>query len=129
MSPGITDVLGTLTVNRSNYTNYPTETVMMPVGKFRIISSICPDFSKSGTELSVTSLGQNSGGFYYGGRIVQMHAVPKNILQSFYETSPYGATAEEIYKKPDLGITGLPYTFLFDVENAHDGLCNSDNCQ
>jgi len=129
MSPGITDVLGTLTTNRNNYTNYPTETVMMPVGKFRIISSTCPDFSKSGTELPVTSLGQNSGGFYYGGRIVQMHAIPKNILQSFYETSPFGATAEEIYKKPDLGITGLPYTFLFDVENAHDGLCNSDNCQ
>ena len=129
MNPGITDVLGNLTTNRSNFTNYPTETVMMPIGKFRIISNTCPDFSSSGTELPTTSVGQNSGGFYYAGRIVQMHAIPKDVIQSFYSVSPRGSTAEQLYKKPDLGITGLSHMFLFDVENAHDGLCNSDNCQ
>jgi len=114
MNPGITDLLGSAdSEQRSNKTNYPTETIMMPVGKFRIISESCPDFAQSGSNIPASSAETNSGGFYFGGRVVQMNAIPIGILQAFRQF-------DSSQKKE--------YLFVFDVNNAHDGLCNSDNC-
>jgi len=118
MNSGVTDILGTI-VDRKTVTNYPSKTIMMPVGKFRIISETCPDFSEPGNKISSAQENNNSGGFYFGGRIVQMTAIPKEILQSFVSFYP-GTTA---------GITGMnDYLFVFDTINAHDGLCNDENC-
>ena len=117
MNPGITDLLGNTLADRTTLTNYPSKTSMMPVGKFRIISDHCPIFSNPGTGITATN---KDGTFYFGGRIVQMSAIPKEMLQAFTFTAPRQ------------GITGQyfdsDYMFIFDSENAHDGVCSGDNC-
>ena len=76
-----------------------------------------------------------------------MSAIPKEILQGFDRFSPRvspTSPAKEPQSREDIedvgelryilsdgidvGLTASDYLFVFDVENAHDGLCNGDNC-
>lgn len=155
MNPGISTVLGdSVTVNAAGVqTAYPEKTQMLPVGKFRILSGHCPNFKNDGQEVP----GDDSGQFYYAGRIVQMSAVPVETIQSIVipgvndtairrfsglqpekiEVDLYGVNedgtdagfmgTQEIANPDYKEEANRQYLFLFDVENAHDGLCSDCN--
>jgi hypothetical protein len=125
MNPGITDTLGLNLKEedeekRKEYTSYPKNFAMMPVGKFRIIDSeggCPPDWDDTGSDTSSTD-------FYFGGKVVQMYKIPRKSL-----TGIVGATEEYINKLESI-IDGetiyqnpTEYLYMFDAENAHDGIC------
>jgi len=125
MNPGITDTLGLNLKEedeekRKEYTSYPKNFAMMPVGKFRIIDSeggCPPDWDDTGSDTSSTD-------FYFGGKVVQMYKIPRKSL-----TGIVGATGEYINKLESI-IDGetiyqnpTEYLYMFDAENAHDGIC------
>ena len=127
MNPGVSTPLVISSTDRKNYTSYPKKYQMMPVGKFRIISDTCPDFTQSGTGITSGAKGKNDGGMYYGGKIVQMKSIlaeDLKLIKGF--TLPTGISG---------GISGgaftettlkRPYIFVFDSDNTHDGLCTGD---
>ena len=114
MSPGVSNgLIPEETTNRKDITSYPKKYQMMPVGKYRVISKSCPDFSRSGLTTNITD---NASSYYYGGRIVQMKTISSktlNIMQGY--TFDHGP-----FKKQRSNL------FVFDVDNTHDGLCTGD---
>ena len=123
MNPGVSTTLTSNQDDRKSKTSYPNKYQMMPVGKFRIISTTCPDFTLDGVGVNTN---ENEAGMYYGGRIVQMFTIPANTMQNIV-----GFTASNTVVKDSNPQTNLryplkpqrPYIFMFDVENTHDGLC------
>jgi len=122
MGPGISTNLGISgSVDISNAVSYPNKFSMLPVGKFRIVSEYCPEQSFTG-EAVISGITGNKGGFYFGGRIVQMSAIPNTSLDTIkignvnvVEQSE--GSSEQILKP------ARSHLFLFDVPNSHDGLC------
>ena len=107
---------------------------MLPVGKFRVISTKCPNFLNDGQLPETTS----DDGFYYAGRVVQMSAVPKESIQSIilpavndmpFNNFPDQNNPDDPNARTDPDDVKLPikrdYLFLFDTENAHDGFCDT----
>ena len=114
MSPGVSNgLIPEETTNRKDITSYPKKYQMMPVGKYRVISKSCPDFSRSGLS---TNNGDNASSYYYGGRIVQMKTISSktlNIMQGYtFDRGPFKKQRSNL--------------FVFDVDNTHDGLCTGD---
>jgi hypothetical protein len=141
MNPGISAILTTTPDDPDvlKKSAYPIKTQMLPVGKFRVISSKCPNFLNTGQ----TPTGSDNG-FYYAGRIVQMSAVPKETIQTIILNGINdaavrgftGAEPEKITTETDQGTEekvnpnykesiNRDYMFLFDTENAHDGFCST----
>lgn len=150
MNPGISDALGYTLGDKNSITSYPKNFAMMPVGKFRISGKGCPpQWSDEGNNLT--------SDFYFGGRIVQMYRISKDMLTGIHPKLEYvpptvsennqnqdaaqdgvvdtGNTEEDV-TPPDTVNTKLinenkkigvfKDLYVFDVENAHDGLCG--NC-
>ena len=115
MNPGVSDVLGfTGTAgDKSSVSSYPKNFSMMPVGKFRVINSHCPPDWKINTGIVPNDY------FYQAGRVVQMFRIPKETLSSIQGKTLISVTkGENTYtRKPRENL------FIFDVANAHDGLC------
>lgn len=121
MNPGVSTTLKSGQADRKAKTSYPNKYQMMPVGKFRVNSTTCPDFRLDGVKFKDD--GGNEGGMYYGGRIVQMFTIPANTMQNIVG---FTASARMIDPDPNLRYPlkpQRPYIFMFDVENTHDGLC------
>lgn len=119
MNPGLSDALGFTgdRADKGTLTSYPVKFKMMPVGKFKIIDSPCSaDWNEDGTF--------SNQDFYQAGRIVQMFRIPKETLSNIQ-----GATVVDVVIFDDEGLPvpdtreGVSNIFVFDVENAHDGLC------
>ena len=121
MNPGVSNAIG-ITGDTSIVTSYPKNFVMMPVGKFRIMDTSCPpNFKDDGTTID------DGDSFYFGGRIVQMYRIPKKALTAIQGiTLPYDGFKfyDEYYTQQKT--VPMDDLYLFDVENAHDGLCT--NC-
>lgn len=121
MNTGISDALGFTgeKADKGTITSYPLGFKMMPVGKFRIVNKLenpCDvNWSETGTDAN--------SDFYQAGRIVQMFRIPKETL-----TNIQGATVVDIVLEDEIGPypgvrDGISNMFIFDIENAHDGLC------
>jgi hypothetical protein len=140
-NPGITDTLGLNTEDeelRKEYTSYPKNFSMMPVGKFRIIDKeggCPPDWEDGGVDPTASSM-------YFGGRIVQMYKIPRksltgmvginddyiNKLELLLDTTSNSDISQLIAGKspntnPELFRSPMQNMFIFDTENAHDGIC------
>ena len=117
MNPGVSSPLKIDATERKSFTSYPNKYQMMPIGKFRVVDSICPEFSNNGTVIPFASSSKNESGMYYGGRIVQMKVISSDNL-----TMMRGFTADQKFplKKQ------RPFIFMFDSDNTHDGLCTGD---
>jgi len=110
-------------------TSYPLGYNMMPIGNFRYLG----DCSKQEKKWNF-------------GRIVQMHVIPREIMQTMIkgeqgitgitlsdtingDAEKYSKTAPGSDLEIELGVVNtkkeIPYLFLFDVVNAHDGLCDN----
>jgi hypothetical protein len=120
-NPGVSDAIG-ITGDKSIITSYPKNFTTMPVGKFRIMDTTCPpNFSDDGTTVN------SDDSFYFGGRIVQMYRIPRKTLTGIQGiTLPYDSFKyyDEFYSESKT--VPMEDLYLFDVENAHDGLCT--NC-
>jgi hypothetical protein len=110
-------------------TSYPLGYSMMPVGSFRYLGD-CASKEKQ----------------WNFGRIVQMHVIPREIMQTIAK-GEQGLTGITMYDSPNgqneqyttvapgsdkeiqmgkiKNKKNIPYLFLFDVVNAHDGLCDN----
>jgi len=110
-------------------TSYPKGFEMMPIGTFRFANE-CSDSQK-----------------WPFGRIVQMHAIPREIMQTIAKGEQgltgicsAGSGGASITVTPMLGSSETTitlsketksesekakYLFVFDVVNAHDGLCDN----
>lgn len=124
INPGITDTLGYTgsAAGKTEYNSYPKNFRMMPVGKFRVLGSQCPPNSEDYGIEGVTT-GNKETYFYQGGRIVQMYRIPKETLTAIQGktlTNDIVSGPTDYEKVPRKGIENL---YVFDVENAHDGLC------
>ena len=117
-NPGVSDAIG-ITGDKSSITSYPKNFTTMPVGKFRIMDTTCPpNFSDDGTTVN------NDDSFYFGGRVVQMYRIPRKTLTGIQGiTLPYDSFKyyDEFYTETKT--VPMEDLYLFDVENAHDGLC------
>lgn len=118
MNPGVSSPLTIADADRKQFTSYPKKYQMMPVGKFRIISPDCPDFSQSGTGITCGMIKANDGGMYYGGKIVHMKTIAADNLELIKGfTLEYRKEWEWDVKKQRSQI------FVFESDNTHDGLC------
>ena len=121
MNPGVSSPLVIDDTERKAFTSYPKKYQMMPVGKFRVISEACPDFSQSGKEIPCSIKSKNAGGMYYGGKIVHMKTISSDSLELIKGfTSEYAEELQQDVKKQRSQI------FVFDSDNTHDGLCTGD---
>ena len=127
INPGITTILDKSQLpleEQGNYSSYPKNFSMMPVGKFRVISETCPDWLKTGEVIEKNA--GNAGGFYFAGRIVKMNAIPREAIDTlqindFFAEDPAGNRKDGITATVSRPARG--HLFTFDVDNAHDGLC------
>jgi len=117
MNPGVSSPLKIDSEQRKSFTSYPNKYQMMPIGKFRVVDDVCPEFSNNGTVIPFANNQNNTSGMYYGGRIVQMKVISSDNL-----TFMRGFTADQKFplKKQ------RPFIFMFDADNTHDGLCTGD---
>jgi len=119
MNPGITDTLGFTgaRADKTSITSYPTGFKMMPIGKFRLINGPCPqNWSSDGTD--------SNSEFYHAGRVVQMFRIPAKALTTIRgETLPIQVVVDT-EDGPTVGERDpISNLYVFDIENAHDGLC------
>jgi hypothetical protein len=112
MNPGISTPLGLTAENKSDFSSYPANFSMMPVGKFRITTDVCPVPFKDTGEYAPTDA------FYFGGRIVQMYRIPKQTLSGIKTIQ--NASSDIFTQKTSVPTDNI---YIFDTENAHDGLC------
>ena len=119
INPGVSDSLGFTgpRSDKASITSYPSGFKMMPIGKFRLIKGPCPpSWNQYGTN--------SSDDFYQAGRVVQMFRIPKETLTTIRgETLPI-QTVIDTEHGPDVGERDpISNLYVFDIENAHDGLC------
>ena len=100
-------------------TSYPVNYKMRAIGSYRITNQFCnekmPKNSASsgedGINIGNTGAAGRNNKNYYGGKIVQMRKVPASMMKDLK-----GFTLGDNKQ--------APYIYLFDSENAHDGMCS-----
>jgi hypothetical protein len=107
---------------RKRITSYPTSYQMRAIGSYKITQRACGNYPNEGTISSVNG-GLNIGNTgaagrrvqdYFGGKIVQMYAIPSDMMQNIKGYTQSNSRG---------GIKQQPYMYVFDSENAHDGTC------
>ena len=100
-------------------TSYPANYQMRAIGSYRITNQFCDGLmtedsassNQDGINIGNTGAADRNNKNYYGGKIVQMRRVPASMMKDL--------------KGFTLGVNKQSsYIYLFDSENAHDGMCN-----
>jgi len=100
-------------------TSYPANYQMRAIGSYRITNQFCDALmtedsassNQDGINIGNTGAADRNNKNYYGGKIVQMRRVPASMMKDLK-----GFTLGDNKQSP--------YIYLFDSENAHDGMCN-----
>jgi hypothetical protein len=125
IGPGISVPTDTMPADIKKYaTSYPTSYKMRAIGSYRITNQFCSGLSINsastensqarnlpGVNIGNTGAADRNNKNYYGGKIVQMRRVPASMMKDLK-----GFTLGDNIQSP--------YIYLFDSENAHDGMCN-----
>lgn len=109
---------------RKIVTSYPRNYNFQSIGGYKITQRACGyNYSEGqatedygGTVIGNTGAADRRVRGYYGGRIVQMYAIPSDMMQNikgYTQDASGGGTKQE------------PYIYVFDCENAHDGTCDT----
>jgi hypothetical protein len=100
-------------------TSYPADYKMRAIGSYRITNQFCDGLmtedsassNQDGINIGNTGAADRNNKNYYGGKVVQMRRVPASMMKDLK-----GFTLGDNKQSP--------YIYLFDSENAHDGMCN-----
>jgi hypothetical protein len=124
MSPGLVTPFNRSVLDEGCKTSYPDGFGMLPAGGFRYLS-VCDSVD----EMKKDPL--------FFGKIVQMNVIPREIMQTMVkgEQGFSGSTATDavtitIEGQDSITFTeqtkvNIPYLFVFDSVNAHDGICDN----